>query len=209
MSKKRTSRQLKALETKKAIYESALKLFKEKGFDNVLIEDITTSAGTSKGSFYTYFKSKDEVFIEYYKNIDDLYEKFLIDVKDNPSPQEKLIYVLTEGIKHLEKLGPETLTIVLLNQLSQKEKIPFVSNENRTINRIVKEIIEDGQECNIFPRDLNSNELTFLILQYYKGIFLDWCLLKGEFNFKSVGEKGLRCLINGMTVSKELEVEHN
>src|SRR5437762_631547 len=124
MSKKMTSRQLKALETKKAIYESALKLFKEKGFDNVLIEDITSSAGTSKGSFYTYFKSKDEVFIEYYKNIDDLYEKFLMDVKDNPSPQEKLVYVLTEGIKYLEKLGPETLTIVLLNQLTQKEKIP-------------------------------------------------------------------------------------
>lgn len=204
-----TARQLKALETKKAIYKAALKLFQEKGFDNVLIEDITSSVGTSKGSFYTYFKSKDEVFIEYYKNIDDLYEKFLIDVKDNPSPQEKLVYVLTEGIKYLENLGPETLTIVLLNQLSQKEKIPFVVSENRTINRIVKKIIEDGQECNIFRHDLNSNELTFLVLQYYKGVFLDWCLLKGDFNFKLVGEKGLRCLINGITISKELGVECN
>ncbi|MEH7383447.1 TetR/AcrR family transcriptional regulator, partial [Bacillus sp. JJ1533] len=56
MDKKLTKRQLKALETKKAIFESAIKLFKENGFDNVLVEDITTEAGTSKGSFYTYFK---------------------------------------------------------------------------------------------------------------------------------------------------------
>ncbi|MCH6265357.1 TetR/AcrR family transcriptional regulator [Neobacillus citreus] len=200
MTKKMTSRQLKALETKKAIFESALKLFKEKGYDNVLIEDITSGAGTSKGSFYTYFKSKDEVFIEYYKNIDDLYEKFYLEIKDKLPPQEKLIYVLTEGIKHLEKLGSEVLTIVLLNQLSQKDTAPFVVNEDRTINRIVKEIIEEGQEVNIFSSDMTSNELTFLVLQYYKGIFLDWCLLKGEFNFLSVGENGLRCLINGMKV---------
>lgn len=201
MTKKMTSRQLKALETKKAIFESALKLFKEKGYDNVFIEDITSGAGTSKGSFYTYFKSKDEVFIEYYKNIDNLYEKFYLEIKEKLSPQEKLVYVLTEGIKHLEKLGAEVLTIVLLNQLSQKDNAPFVVNEERTINRIVKEIIEEGQEANIFLSDMTSNELTFLVLQYYKGIFLDWCLLKGGFNFLSVGENGLRCLINGMKVS--------
>ncbi|MCM3767767.1 TetR/AcrR family transcriptional regulator [Neobacillus niacini] len=201
MSKKLNSRQLKALETKKAIFESALKLFKEKGFENVLIEDITTSAGTSKGSFYTYFKSKDEVFIEYYKSVDVLYENFLEEIKGSPSPEEKLIYVLTKGIKHLEQLGPEILTIVLLNQLSHNEKTPFVMNENRTINKIVKEIVEEGLANNTFRQDLSSDELTFLILQYYKGIYLDWCLLKGGFNFAEVGESGLRCLIAGMTVS--------
>ncbi|MEH7383448.1 TetR/AcrR family transcriptional regulator C-terminal domain-containing protein, partial [Bacillus sp. JJ1533] len=134
----------------------------------------------------------------YYKNIDVLYEKFLMKVNDRLSPQEKLIFVLTEGIKHLEKLGSEILTIVLLNQLSQKEQIPFVMNENRTIYRIVQQIIEEGQQNNCFRLDLSSQELTFLVLQYYKGIFLDWCLLKGEFNFLKIGENGLRCFIRGM-----------
>ena len=44
-----------ALKTREKIYESALKVINEKGYNNVNIEDITTEANVAKGSFYTYF----------------------------------------------------------------------------------------------------------------------------------------------------------
>lgn len=46
------------------ILNSALKLFLEKGFSATSVEDITRLAGISKGSFYTYFQSKESLLNE-------------------------------------------------------------------------------------------------------------------------------------------------
>src|SRR5690625_6040865 len=43
------------------IIETALLLFEEKGFHGVSINEIVTTAGTSKGGFYHHFSSKDEL----------------------------------------------------------------------------------------------------------------------------------------------------
>lgn len=72
---KLTSRQLKAQETKKKLYDSAIELFKLNGYYNVTVTDITRKAGTAKGSFYTHFKSKDQIIIEEFKKFDKYYQE--------------------------------------------------------------------------------------------------------------------------------------
>ncbi|MDW7660623.1 MAG: TetR/AcrR family transcriptional regulator [Bacillota bacterium] len=49
---------------KRELVEIAEKLFINKGFDETNVEDILVSSGLSKGGFYHYFKSKDEVLAE-------------------------------------------------------------------------------------------------------------------------------------------------
>ena len=43
--------------------ESAKKLIAEKGYNNTKVEDITNEAQVAKGTFYTYFKTKEDIFI--------------------------------------------------------------------------------------------------------------------------------------------------
>ena len=47
--------------TKKKIVSAAWKLFYEQGYDDTTIDDIVFESGTSKGSFYHYFKGKDDL----------------------------------------------------------------------------------------------------------------------------------------------------
>ena len=49
------NRQLAALETKRKLMEAAQKLICEKGLNDTSVEQITETAGVSKGTFYTYF----------------------------------------------------------------------------------------------------------------------------------------------------------
>ena len=56
-----TKRQQAALETRRKIIEAAYQLIEEKGLDHIMVEDITKKAGVSKGSFYTYFKKKEDI----------------------------------------------------------------------------------------------------------------------------------------------------
>ena len=61
MSNKMTNRQLAALETKRKLLETAKKIVGEKGLVNTSIEEITKACGVSNGTFYTYFKRKEDV----------------------------------------------------------------------------------------------------------------------------------------------------
>ncbi len=49
---------------KKAIIDSARKLFNRSGFDNVSLHEIMAGAGLTHGGFYSYFKSKSDLYAE-------------------------------------------------------------------------------------------------------------------------------------------------
>ncbi len=50
--------------TRQAILKAAEKVIGGRGFNDASISDITREAGVGQGTFYIYFKSKDEVFEE-------------------------------------------------------------------------------------------------------------------------------------------------
>jgi len=52
------------LETKDHILKAAFILFLEKGYKAVTMSDLERETGLTKGAFYHYFKSKEEIFIE-------------------------------------------------------------------------------------------------------------------------------------------------
>lgn len=47
-----------------AVIETALGLFMRKGYENVSVDEIIAATNTSKGTFYHYFKGKDEILLE-------------------------------------------------------------------------------------------------------------------------------------------------
>lgn len=49
---------------KTMILEKAFELFRKNGYTDTKVEDITKKLGISKGSFYTYFKTKEELLCE-------------------------------------------------------------------------------------------------------------------------------------------------
>lgn len=49
---------------KEHILETAQKLFLQKGFKGVTMNELVEAAGLTKGAFYHYFKSKEQVFEE-------------------------------------------------------------------------------------------------------------------------------------------------
>ena len=57
-------RQLSARATRRKLITAGLELIKEKGFDAINVEDITRKAGVAKGSFYTYFKRKEDIVLD-------------------------------------------------------------------------------------------------------------------------------------------------
>src|SRR6267154_884896 len=90
-------RERKKEETQEKIFKVAVKLFKQKGFEDTTIDDITERADVAKGTFFNYF-AKKEAILGY------LWEARFLDVEANAdqliaskrTAREKLIKLYTD-----------------------------------------------------------------------------------------------------------------
>ena len=60
----RRSLKAKGLNTRAAILEKAQEVFRDLGYYQTSVSEITRRCGVSSGTFYQYFKSKEEIFLE-------------------------------------------------------------------------------------------------------------------------------------------------
>jgi AcrR family transcriptional regulator len=87
------------IDKKAAIFNSGRELFSAKGFKDTNVSDITKMAGVGVGTFYNYYSSKEELFLEIYiKENEKLKKSFAeyIDLNDDPVTLVKK--VLTRNI---------------------------------------------------------------------------------------------------------------
>jgi AcrR family transcriptional regulator len=71
------------IDKKEEIVRAAIRIFREKGYADTSIADIVTEAAIGRGTFYVFFKNKDEIFIDCAERLFyDLYEDAWQEVKD-------------------------------------------------------------------------------------------------------------------------------
>jgi AcrR family transcriptional regulator len=89
-------RSRKGVQTRARLVEAAKGVFEDDGFLNARISDIAERAGLSHGSFYHYFDSKDEVFLEVaqaqeeWLSSDSIVDSGLLDPSSGASVRERL-----------------------------------------------------------------------------------------------------------------------
>ncbi|MGL5574258.1 MAG: TetR/AcrR family transcriptional regulator [Sarcina sp.] len=201
------NRKEKAQLTKKKIFETAVRLINEKGYDNVTISEICKEAEVGKGTFYVHFEAKEDILKETYhsdmssyvlKNFDDFilneYEEYS---KRNPnkSIKEKIIRFLKSEFMFVEHVGYDLMSRVYLTNLSDSINGKNVHFENREFLGKLKELINEGIENEVFTKYTDSVELIMYIESFARGIMTTWCLAEGSFNLVEKGESFIRTMI--------------
>ena len=176
-----TKRSRMALKTREKILDSAKKLFHEKGFEAVTIEDITNDAGVARGSFYTYFKSKSDIIVSEFRIIDAYYKKYAPNLRRYDSAISKLTAFTRAQMRYVKNItGNEQLKVLYANQTLEPGKNKIITDRNRYWHNLIKKIIEDGQDSGEIRIDLSAEELTVWFNRSIRGLFLDWCITSDE-----------------------------
>lgn len=101
--------------TKRRIFNTAIKVFSEKGYDNASVEEITAIAGVAKGSLYYHFSKKEDIFDLLLKEgIDLLQNNIEIKTKNANTAKDKIKAVILIQVKVIVKY--EDLINVILSQ---------------------------------------------------------------------------------------------
>ena len=80
-----------ASEIRERIIDTAWKLFHEKGFSETTINDIIREAEISKGTFYYYFRSKDNMLDTLSVILDAEYERLAAEIPEDMDSFDKLL----------------------------------------------------------------------------------------------------------------------
>ncbi|RIW38801.1 TetR/AcrR family transcriptional regulator [Bacillus salacetis] len=87
---------------KQHVISKAHGLFIEKGFQQTSIQDILDYSGISKGTFYNYFSSKNELLIELFKSIYSEIEQKRNDLLISQDPSDIRIFIKQIEIQMIE-----------------------------------------------------------------------------------------------------------
>ena len=139
------------VETKNKIIRSARRLFNRHGFDAVSIDDVMADAGLTRGSFYSYFESKGDLYAEAVTHILD--EKQLLS-SDGVSIDPRAINNAAQFIRdylsleHFEDIDGTCPLIALPTEFLREE--PRVRQAFETVLRVMIDVFEqalqrDGQ----------------------------------------------------------------
>jgi AcrR family transcriptional regulator len=151
---------------KEKIIETSIELFDQKGFKETSIQDIVETIGVTKGTFYYYFKSKEELLkdicLNYIEDLVKQQEQILEDPKK--SCTEKLydiVYMLIKNIKTQRRSGRIFFREMRhLNEAHLEE----IKNKRRIFRENYQKLIEEGIAKGEFKQNLYPDLLTFGLL---------------------------------------------
>ena len=89
---------------RKKIVDKAWELFAKNGYEETKVEDITKDLGISKGSFYTYFATKEELLYEVLEKIKKEIIENLENINVNQIPEKVLEDYVKAKMNHAVKI---------------------------------------------------------------------------------------------------------
>ncbi|MBC8452709.1 MAG: TetR/AcrR family transcriptional regulator [Spirochaetes bacterium] len=183
MGKTRVNGKTKAERTKELIFQSALTLFRQNGFEQVTVEDITNFAGISKGSFYTYFQTKSDIIVEEFWAIDSFYRSIEPLIQVFKSASEKLLkFTELQMLYVRDTIGCDMLKILYANQVLQDGSDKVIVDRSRFWHTFIARIIAEGQASGEFADYPDAQQLASFFNRAMRGMLLDWNISSASFD---------------------------
>lgn len=151
---------------KNLIVAAAEEIFFSKGFENTTMMEIAQKAGYSKGSIYSYFKSKNEVCFciinNYFKSISDMAKE--INEKKCEGLEKLIIFKKSFLAEFSQKEDFRKIFETFKYHRSQciaiEEEIDRNTNFNKEINISIRQYLEEGKRDSSVKQDVDVELLA-------------------------------------------------
>lgn len=176
-----TNRQIAAAQTRKRLVEAAKNIICDKGLTNTSIDEITEACGVSKGTFYTYFKRKEDIV---YELSERMFDEILADAQGfEGTIIEKLENYMIHFSRYIErgslKLAQEWIKNVVDSDISD-----VGTNKLKKDISAVEALIWSGIENKELRTDTPVEQISNTINDLLYGQMLCWALSSGEYSFE-------------------------
>jgi AcrR family transcriptional regulator len=194
----------RAEDTRRRIYDAALKLFREKGFEQTTMRDIAAKAGVALGAAYYYFSAKEAIVLAFYQEMQESSQEAILEAMAGHKKLKDRIRCVLE--KRLELLAPNRKFCDALFRHAPDTADPLspFSAETRPIREGAIEHLRvalEGSDVKV-PSDLKP-QLPYLLWLYQMVIILFWLYDRSprQERTEKLIEKSLGLLVNLLRLS--------
>ncbi len=150
--------------TRQALFEAALELFAQQGFQHTSHADIAAAAGIGRTTFYEYFASAEDLLVEVVqRTLPDLVEEMVAVVPDSLEPDQQLGTLCSRMI---EFVGTDHLGLILHTEVPRlsDEAQRAIAVSHRDLSEAFTSSYRRGVEAGMF-RDMPEPLAGRLIFQ--------------------------------------------
>lgn len=185
--------------TKGRIVAAAWKLFYEQGFDRTTVDEIVSESGTSKGSFYHYFESKDSLIGSLAYLFDEKYTQLEQELDYEKNAVDNMIFLTRELLMMIENnIDVELLSRLYAQQLSKRGEKELLDH-NRMYYRLLRKLVQLGQERGEITRRKSAGEIVRMYAIAERALLYDWCLHGGEYSLSEYAASVMPLFLNGVS----------
>lgn len=178
------------LKTRAKLVDVARQLFAKKGVEATTMNDIAVASKKGRRTLYTYFKSKDQIYMAVVESELKMLSDTMDKVAKKPTvPDEKILELIT---RHLDIIKMAvyrngTLRADFFRDIWRVEAMRKYFDNNEI--KLFREVLREGKEQGLF--DIDNVEITADILHYcIKGIEVPY--IRGQIGEDLDDETGWR-----------------
>jgi AcrR family transcriptional regulator len=167
----------KAEETRNRILDAALRLFRERGFEQTTMREVASEAGVATGAAYYYYRSKEELVMAFYVRTDEEGRAAFQKVIDSTKDLKKRIRGIID-VKFAQFTEHRALLSALLKAgVDPRAPLsPFGAESKEVRERNIAWYARalDGSNVSV-PKDLAA-DLPQLLWLYHMGLIYFWVI---------------------------------
>ena len=191
-------RQECALRTRQKLLDTATDLIIKVDFHSLNIEDITKACGCAKGSFYTYFKNKQQISCEVCRKLFDQIAQRMQQMKDKTF-SERLEHYFESFMVEVERYDINICREWIRNVIDPKVADEQWDNTKwqfdiKMLQDILKQAVKDKELKPDTPIEL----ITHIIISELYGMMTCWCMSDGVFEPKDWTNKVFKAQVEPM-----------
>ena len=170
------TKETKGARTRRYLYDCAIQLFRERGYDQVSVDEIVRKAGMAKGTFYIYFHAKSDIILAMLGQYDDYYDQVMAELPDSLPVDRRLEEIVRAACRFTEQvIGLDLIRVLYVKQLTAGTRNPGLLNEDRALFRILSALIAEGQRTGVYRAGQDVSAVALLLLHGIRAAFFEWC----------------------------------
>ncbi|AQQ51968.1 TetR/AcrR family transcriptional regulator [Planococcus lenghuensis] len=150
---------------KEKITQHSILLFEEKGFVETSVQDIVEALGVTKGTFYYYFTSKEQLLMEIHLGyIDRLLARQQVIVESGDSAREKISGMIRLLIMDIASYGPSARVFFREVRHLGQENAAEIREKRERFRLTIEQVLERGKGAGEFREDMEPGITAFAVL---------------------------------------------
>lgn len=189
------TKDMKNQKLKEHIFDVALSLMNQIGYDNITVRMICTEAGISTGMFYQHFDSKEDILAFYYDKAQEDFEVAINQqIEGMPLPQQ-LVEFYTWVCQFTARLGVDFCRNFFSSKNKRMNTNLFHNKMIEMTNRCIEAACSNGFELSAGRTPYSvSKDLCVIV----KGIIFDWSAHDGSYDMAEFSRNLLSRCIGGL-----------